>query len=52
MWKLFEFIFSGCWHKWETVSTHRLTDSDCGGIGSRYILRCTKCGDVKKRDLI
>ena len=49
--KLFAFLISGCWHQWETKHVAVLK-YDTGDIGSRYVLRCTKCGDVVKRDLI
>lgn len=48
--RLLQLLFYGHIHKWETESVHDLkmaTDR-----GSRYILRCSECGDVKMVDLI
>ena len=50
MLKLIAFLFTGCWHKWETVSTHKLSGD--GAIGIRYMMKCTRCGKHKKQDLI
>jgi hypothetical protein len=38
-------------HAWETINVNPLS-TDYGSTGHRYTLRCTKCGHVKKRDLI
>ena len=40
-----------CAHHWAVIEERNLTNSG-GSRGDRYILRCDKCGDVKKRDLI
>ena len=53
--KLIEFIRSGCWHEWETIKEVRLEriyDEGTKDTGAKYILRCKKCGEVVKRDLI
>ena len=50
MLKLIAFLFTGCWHRWETISTHVLTYENARG--SRFVLRCTRCGRHKKQDLI
>lgn len=38
-------------HHWETIREFKLT-SDFGSTGTRYILRCSECGWIKKRDMI
>lgn len=43
--------FSRCEHKWETADTATLSGGH-GARGVRYILRCERCGDIKKRDII
>ena len=48
--RLIQFLIYGHIHEWDTVSYHRLTN-DSGDEGSRWILRCTKCGKTKKVDL-
>ena len=57
--KLLEFLWSGCWHEWETESIINIVDSGpkvtledvAAGkvlpIGKKYLLRCKKCGDIK-----
>lgn len=45
-----------CRHRWETVREVPLClrgeDGRERATGTRYHLRCTKCGDVRKRDLV
>ena len=41
-----------CWHQWITISYCDLTKVNSSITGTRYTLRCQKCGWVKKRDLI
>jgi hypothetical protein len=50
--RLLQYIFSGCWHKWETIDKASLSwKSDFGeGQGTRYTLRCEHCGKVTKKD--
>lgn len=53
MYKLLRLALGLCNHEWETLRETRLTlTGDDGRVGTRYILRCTKCGNVKKEDLI
>lgn len=49
--RLIAFLFTGCFHSWKTISNQLLTDSTGDVIGSRYVFRCEKCGEVKKKDL-
>ena len=49
--RLIEFLISGCWHKWETIDECGLT-SVFGNTGTRIMLKCEKCGNWKKKDLI
>lgn len=48
--RLIGFLWSGCWHQWETTTRVRVGD------GGRYVAddfyqRCTRCGDLRKRRL-
>ena len=49
--KLLQFLWSGCWHKWEIKAEHSLSD-DSGNRGTRINCRCEKCGKWTKFDLI
>ena len=44
-------VGSFCRHEWETVSTGRMINSNGDAIGDYYNLRCTKCGDIKRKNL-
>lgn len=46
------FLLFGHIHKWTTVSTQELTREGSNERGTRLILRCATCGNVKKVDLI
>jgi hypothetical protein len=52
---LFEKIigFPWCFHHWKVLEQQNLVKS-AGGVpfGSKFILQCDKCGDVKQRNLI
>ena len=50
--RLLRWLLLGHVHQWVTESKHNLVGANGDGRGIRYALRCTKCGDVKKRDLI
>lgn len=53
MLRLLAFLWSGCPHKWEIHKTYTLY-SDGGAelpIGVQYHLRCTKCGNMKKKQM-
>ena len=49
--KLLQFLWSGCWHKWETKKQVNLR-TDYGSTGTRNLCRCEKCGKWTKFDLI
>jgi hypothetical protein len=51
--RLIEFLLSGCFHKWETIDKGSFSwKSDISeGSGTRYTLRCERCGEIKKRDI-
>ena len=49
---LLEYLIYGHIHKWETIEVSTLTDADSGSVGTRYNLRCIKCGNIKMVDLI
>jgi hypothetical protein len=53
MLRLIEFLIRGHIHEWETLGQRKLNWSDdFGGEGTcdRYIVRCKKCGWVRKID--
>jgi hypothetical protein len=53
MLKIFDFIFSGCWHKWKILHTaHIKSDMKAPPDGYAYICQCEKCGTPKRFDLI
>ena len=51
--KLIAFLLSGCWHEWEVTHSGPLSwdNSFFRGEGTRFILQCKKCGEIKKKDL-
>jgi hypothetical protein len=44
--RLFEFIFSGCWHQWE-IHDEANIKGDNLTVGRIYVLRCKNCGEMK-----
>ncbi len=48
--KLIEFLWNGCWHKWETTETVKVT-YDGTFIGRAVMCKCTKCGMPKRFNL-
>ena len=52
--RLFRWLFwgDGHAHRWETIETMDLTDRATGLKGTRFHLKCTVCGNIKKRDCI
>ena len=55
--RLLEFLWSGCWHRWEpdgermvqrTTSRHLPTGIDCKHDRPYQPWRCTKCGRSKR----
>lgn len=54
MLRLLEWLVRGHVHEWETIKECRLNwTNDFGehGTGTRYYLRCKKCGWVRKVDV-
>jgi hypothetical protein len=51
--RIIGFLLSGCFHKWETIDKGSfIWKNDYSEIsGTRYTLRCEKCGEIKKRDI-
>lgn len=51
--KLLEFLLTGCFHEWETISKsivyydYKGTPEKELPIGYKYTLRCKKCGELK-----
>jgi len=50
IWRLIVGMFHQ--HAWSIIDTRTLGRIGSEETGTRYVLQCTKCGDVKKRDLI
>lgn len=44
--------FSSCEHVWETQSVCRVVNHDGVSIGQSAYLRCTKCGEWKRRTMV
>lgn len=51
--RLIEFLLSGCFHKWEILAKTQFSWKNdwSEGQGTRYTLRCEKCGEIKKRGI-
>jgi sugar (pentulose or hexulose) kinase len=57
--RLFEFLISGCFHKWEIIHVVDTTSAaNRYGIntgqplipcGTDYVLQCKKCGSLRKK---
>ncbi len=48
--KWIRFLLGLCQHEWVTDSVTQLLDHDTRlRYGTCYYLRCTKCGDIKRR---
>jgi hypothetical protein len=55
--KLLEFLLTGCFHEWEIEDKKKVFDFEVTPediltgkhfpIGSKYTLRCKKCGELK-----
>lgn len=41
-----------CFHKWKIIDEREMLNDERKRIGTNYYLQCTKCGDVKRRELI
>lgn len=44
-----------CWHKWAILQKVSLYEANKPGVGEipvggRYVLQCTRCGDLKRRE--
>lgn len=53
--RIIRFIITGSWHEheWEELDLLRVNNSAHGGaIYERVYLRCKKCGNWKKEDLV
>ena len=51
MLRLIQLLIYGHIHKWATIDS-RVLEGSYGARGHRYTLRCEKCGDIVKRDLL
>jgi hypothetical protein len=57
--RLFEFIISGCWHKWADYETFNVVSNSLENgrvirktnVGLVVYCRCTKCGTHKRFNL-
>lgn len=52
--KLFEFLWSGCFHEWDTIKEQDMVENLTYQSGkstrseyTKYTLRCKKCGNIK-----
>lgn len=52
MWRLFQILFIGHYHEWETVDKGTIIDDNNFKCGHWYILRCKHCGTIKKKSLL
>jgi hypothetical protein len=52
MLNIFELLFFGCWHHWESDGRVDLIDLDGDKIGRTEFCHCTKCGVPKSFTLI
>ena len=51
--RFISYLITGCWHRWEGLSTapvFECTDSN-RPFAIDHILRCEKCGNLKKKRL-
>ena len=53
--KFFRWLIGGCDHRWEIFDEATVTTRDEDGIErerfTRYFLRCTKCGNLKTKNM-
>lgn len=50
--KLLVLLLTGCWHRWKIIKAETLRSTSSNAVGSRYILQCERCGNVKNRDIL
>lgn len=52
---LLQLLFLGHIHKWSTIRVtgfeRRDSNNEIVALGRRYVIRCDRCGWLKKRDL-
>ena len=50
MFKLFDFILHGCWHKWKILKESAVWEATAPEakrpMGYQYVLQCEKCGKI------
>jgi len=46
--RLLQFLFQGCWHKYDIIKKTRIMEkqTDTLPIYTRYTVRCEKCGRI------
>jgi len=50
IWRLLVGKFNSCDHEWETIESSTVQRrEDNTRIGKSYVLRCKKCGEMKKK---
>lgn len=56
--KLLEFLWSGCFHEWETIEEKKMEHHVIYNSGketktdyTKYTLRCKKCGNIKSKEV-
>ena len=49
--KLFQLLWSGCWHKWKTIDVAIVNYNNdfSSGQAPRYTLQCERCGEIKTK---
>ena len=50
--RFLQFLFYGHIHKWKIIDKYDLAYSAKTSTGTRYVLQCSKCGDIKMHDAI
>jgi hypothetical protein len=49
---ILEMLFVGHVHKWFVISKGPLRNDVTGSTGTRYVLQCLHCGNIKYVDVI
>ena len=47
--KIFDYLFYSCRHTWEIYHCGNIVNNNDIVIGTFYNLRCSKCGEKKKK---
>lgn len=52
LWRILVGRVSSCQHEWETLENRDIGNRKGNVIGSYYILKCKKCGDMRHKSFI